>query len=440
MARSLTPVKQLHKRVCVIGLDGLPYSLVQQFILDGTMPSLADLARQGHLHRMKASLPEVSCVSWTSFMTGAGPGRHGIFGFIDLAAGSKAVRFPSFRDVRLPALWDRLGEKGKRSVVLNQPSTYPARPIPGVLVSGFVAIDLRKAVTPPSLWAELKRLGYELDIDTERARSDLPYLIEALDSTLRGRREALHLLWDREEWDYFQVVVTGTDRLHHFQWDAVDRADDARHQRAMDYYRRIDDFIGGLWDAFHEGRSGDREGEGFMLLSDHGFCGLRRDLRLNAWLHDNGYLAYAKDDPASVADIDPERTRAFALDPGRIHINARGRFAGGCVDAAEAPALREEIAGKVGGLKFEGEDAVAHVFTGEEAFHGPKVDLAADLVVISRDGFDLKGTTKGRDVFAESHFQGMHTWDDAFLWTLLPVPESADISAPAAGILDWLTG
>ena len=175
-----------------------------------------------------------------------------------------------------------------------------------------------------------------------------------------------------------------------------------------------------------------------MLLSDHGFCGLRRDLRLNAWLHDNGYLEYAKEDPASVADIDPQRTRAFALDPGRIHINARERFAGGCVDAAEAPALREEIAAKLRALKFEGEDTVAHVFTREEAFRGPKLGLAADLVVISRAGFDLKGTTKGREIFAESHFQGMHTWDDAFLWTLLPAPESPDISEPAAAILEWL--
>ena len=175
-----------------------------------------------------------------------------------------------------------------------------------------------------------------------------------------------------------------------------------------------------------------------MLLSDHGFGELRRDLRLNAWLHDNGYLEYAKDDPASVADIDPGRTRAFALDPGRIHINARGRFSRGCVDASEVSALREEMAAKLRALEFEGEEAVARVFTREETFHGPKQDLAADLVAIGRAGFDLKGTTKGREIFAESHFQGMHTWDDAFLWTLLPVPESPDISEPAAAILDWL--
>jgi predicted AlkP superfamily phosphohydrolase/phosphomutase len=283
-------------------------------------------------------------------------------------------------------------------------------------------------------------MDYRIDVDSRKAADDPDGLLDDLEATLKRRRMAAGYFWKQERWDYFQVVVTGTDRLHHFLWKAVDRREDARHQRAMDYYRRLDDFIGGLWDRFHEGRSADREGEGFMLLSDHGFSGLRRDVRLNAWLQDNGYLEYAKEDPASVADIDPQRTRAFALDPGRIHINARERFAGGCVGASEVSALREEMAAKLRALKFEGEEVVARAFTREEAFHGPKQGLAADLVVIGRAGFDLKGTTKGREIFAESRFQGMHTWDDAFLWTLLPVPENPDISEPAAAILDWLDG
>jgi hypothetical protein len=32
----------------------------------------------------------------------------------------------------------------------------------------------------------------------------------------------------------------------------------------------------------------------------------------------------------------------------------------------------------------------------------------------------------------------MHSWDDAFLWTLLPVPDDLDISQLAAPILSHL--
>ena len=116
-------------RVCVVGLDGVPHSLVKRFTDDGTMPELAKIVRGGHLGKMKVTLPEISAVSWPSFMTGSNPGRHSIFGFTDLKPNSYSMRFPSYGDLRAPTIWDKLAEKKKRSVVINQPSTYPARPL-----------------------------------------------------------------------------------------------------------------------------------------------------------------------------------------------------------------------------------------------------------------------------------------------------------------------
>jgi len=231
--------------------------------------------------------------------------------------------------------------------------------------------------------------------------------------------------------------VTGTDRLHHFLWNAVERADDPRHDRAMAYYRAVDAFVGDMWDRTHEGRSADPEGEGFLLLSDHGFAGVRKDVRLNAWLRENGYLAYTSDDPKSVAEIAPG-TRAFALDPGRIYINAAGRFGGGCVAPEELPALREELAARLSELSFEGESVITRIFTKDETYRGPKTEAGPDLVLLSRPGLDLKGTTKGRDLLADTHFQGMHTWDDAFVWSLLPLPDDPEISHLAPAIVSWL--
>ncbi len=76
---------------------------------------------------MKASLPEISAVSWTDFMTGTNSGTHGIFGFTDFKPDSYELRFPNFLDVKAPTFWDTLGAKGKKSIIINQPSTYPAR-------------------------------------------------------------------------------------------------------------------------------------------------------------------------------------------------------------------------------------------------------------------------------------------------------------------------
>jgi len=425
------------RRVCVVGLDGVPHGLLARLTEAGVMPRTAAFVRGGGLRRMRAALPPISSVSWSSFMTGANPAEHGIFGFTDIDPRTYRVRFPLFTDLRCPTFWDRLGESGRRCAVLNQPATYPARPIPGALVSGFVALELSKAVWPRQHLAPLERMGYRIDVDTQRAREDPDGLLDDLLSTLETRRRAAAYLWDREEWDYYEVVVTGTDRLHHFLWQAVDDASDPRHQRAMAYYGAVDRLVAEVWDRFHQGRPPEAEGEGFVLLSDHGFAGVRREVRLNAWLREAGYLFYKTAEPQSVADIAPE-TRAFALDPGRIYINASGRFGAGCVAPEDAPALREELAARLRELAFEGEPAIEHVFTREEAFCGPLVDAAPDLVVIGRPGFDLKATTRGQQLFAATHFQGMHTWDDALVWTRLPIPEQPEIADLARPILEWL--
>jgi len=72
--------KKKKKRVCVIGLDGVPYSLLLDLAQKGNMPTVTQLLDSGHLHRMKASLPEISAVSWTDFMTGTNSELTGFLG------------------------------------------------------------------------------------------------------------------------------------------------------------------------------------------------------------------------------------------------------------------------------------------------------------------------------------------------------------------------
>ncbi len=113
-----------------MGLDGVPVGLLQRLAESSVMPRVAEIIRSGGLRKMRAALPPVSSVSWSSFMTGANPGEHGIFGFTDVVPDSYRLRFPMFSELAVPTFWDRLGETGRRCCVINQPATYPARPIP----------------------------------------------------------------------------------------------------------------------------------------------------------------------------------------------------------------------------------------------------------------------------------------------------------------------
>jgi predicted AlkP superfamily phosphohydrolase/phosphomutase len=207
-------------KTVIIGLDGTPYSLLLNLIKQHKLPYMAQIFAQGYFGETTVCLPEISSVSWTSFMTGTNAGTHGIYGFIDLRPGTYDFYFPNFTDLKVPTLFDVLGQQGKQVVVINLPATYPARPIAGVLISGFVAIDLNKAVYPLSLLPKLKAFNYRIDIDTTKARNDPDFLFKDLEITLSLREKVVDYLWEHQSWDLFMVVITGTDRLQHFLFDA----------------------------------------------------------------------------------------------------------------------------------------------------------------------------------------------------------------------------
>ena len=400
--------KKPRDRVVVLGLDGVPHGLLKELAETGVMPHTAELIKAMHLHRMKASLPEISAVSWTDFMTGTNSGSHGVFGFTDFKPNSYSIRFPNFQDVRVPTFWDRLGEREKRCIILNQPSTYPARKVNGVLVSGFVAIDFEKAVWPASHLAPLKKMGYQVDIDTLKSRQDAEFFWKDLQRTLDGRSKALDYFW-AEDWDYFELVITGTDRLHHFHWSAGQDPKHAFHGRFLDFYRQVDGLIGKVAAGLDKlGRN-----DGLFMLSDHGFTGIEQEVYLNAWLQKEGYLKFKSDAPQGLEDVDPG-TRAFALDPNRIFINMEGRFPAGGVKASDKKSLKDEIAAKLDGLVHQGRKVVRRVFDAQDVYTGPLAGLGPDLLVLSEYGYDMKGSVKKKDVFSRSDLQGMHTWDDAF--------------------------
>ena len=261
--------KKRAPRVLVLGLDGVPKSLIERLARDGTMPFIGELFNGGTLHRLRSCLPEVSNVNWSSFMSGANPGRHGIFGFTDLKPNSYTMRFPSFPDLKAVTMWDTLGAAGKRCLVLNQPATYPVRAIPGIVVAGFVVVELKRAVAPAQHLAALDAMNYKVDVDTRDCAGNPDKLFAELDACLDARERAVEHFFGLESWDFAEVVITGTDRLQHFLWTSCE-GDGPEAERARAYYNRCDAFCRETVRRFY----GKDEPEGLFVLSDHGFARL----------------------------------------------------------------------------------------------------------------------------------------------------------------------
>ncbi len=397
------------RRALVIGLDGVPHSLLTELIDGGEAPNLAAIAASGDLRRAESTQPTVSCAAWTSFVTGVNPGTHGVYGFVDRTPGSYQQYITGTGYVRAPQVWRTLGERGRRVIIMNVPVTSPPPEVNGLLVSGFLAPALDGATYPPELRQRLERHGYRIDIDPWKARESLDLLFEDLDATLAGRVAAAKDLLSNERWSYAMVHIMGTDRVNHFAWGEWDDGDEQYAPRFLDYYRQVDAAVGEIAQA-----AGD-EAE-LLILSDHGFTRTLHEVNLDVWLREHGYLAVPVAEGAKITDVD-ESTRAFSMTPGRIYVNQRGREPRGSVEAgAQYDALRDEIAAGLMELRAPESDEplLERVAKREELWSGEALDTAPDLLAIPRNGYDLKSALGGAELFTSSPITGMHTYDDAF--------------------------
>lgn len=396
----------------VIGLDGVPYTYVKSLMDAGELPNFRAIVAEGTLAQMETTLPNVSSVAWATFMTGKNPGKHNIYGFVDRVPRSGKIFIPTSRDMRSAALWEIVGASGKRVFAMNVPTTYPPRPVNGIVVGCFLSPSVEKAAPTQEVADALKRLRYCVDADSSRAHEDKDAFLSHLDEVFERRIDAMRYFWNQEPWDFFMAHVMETDRLHHFFWREMEEGHPRFRPAFLDFYRRVDDLLG-------EVRTWLDDDTVLVIVSDHGFCSIRQEVYVNRWLQQSGFLDYTNGTPRSLEDVSP-RSVAYSLDPGRIFLNLRGREANGVVaPGSEYERVRDEIAESFAGLvdPETGEPMVERVVRREELYEGPCATSAADLVLAMREGYDPKGAFGTETLtFRGDTLVGMHTTPDALLF------------------------
>ncbi len=393
------------KRTIIIGLDGVPFPMLEDLAKRSVMPNFKALSERSVFTPMQSSIPEISSVAWSSAITGVNPGTHGIFGFTDLAEGTYTTIFPNYTALKAPPFWEQ--DPLKKYVILNVPSTFPARKINGVLISGFVALDLKRATYPTSLLPTLNEMDYRIDVDFERASESLGFFLKDLDKALKARITTYRYLWHNEDWDIFMLVFTGTDRLMHFLWNAYEEEDHEHHTAFLDHFRQIDGVIGEIMDS-------KGEEDLLVMLSDHGFEKLEMEVFVNYALTEHGFLSFENDSPSTLKDIS-NNTRAFILDPGRIYLNDKSRFPKGSVLSNDRVQILNELEEVFNSLSIGGRKVIKQCHRREDIYQGPCVERGPDLVLTANPGFNLRGTLKPHTLYSNGTLSGKHTQDDAFL-------------------------
>ncbi len=207
-----------------------------------------------------------------------------------------------------------------------------------------------------------------------------------------------------------------TDRLQHMFWRYLEADHPANpgkdtewHRHAIrDLYRKMDELVGRLLQKV------DDETVVFVM-SDHGFNSFRRGVNLNAWLHQNGYLAVHEGPSGKewFEEVDWSRTRAYAVGLGGIYLNLQGREAQGVVaPGEETRAVKREIQSGLRGLLDPDETApaIAEVYDTREVYRGPYVGEGPDLIVGFNPGYRVSWSCATGAITSEVFEDNTRSW------------------------------
>ncbi len=408
-------------RTLVIGLDAAPPSLLYEELW-GELEYLPQIME--HRAVLRSCHPPITIPAWAVMVTGKTPGELGLYGFRHRRPGEFGFYIANSRLVRAPTVWDLLGKRGKRSIVVGVPPTYPPKPVRGYLVSDFITPGPEKPYTwPPGLKAEIESLlgePYIFDVvyrseDKDRIVKELWRMTEQHFKVLR------HLAWNKK-WDFMMFVEIGIDRVQHAFWKYYD----TRHPRypgpnpyehvIPEYYKLVDREIGRLLEKI------PRDTE-IIVVSDHGAKPMKGAFAINQWLEEQGYLKLKKRPEKPGTDlredmIDWEHTKAWAWGGyySRIFINLKGREPHGIVDPEDYPNLIEQLKEDLKNITGPGgKQWKTQVYTPQELY--PQVNgHPPDLIVYLDDlNWRAAGTIGWPTPYLEENDRGpddaVHDWN-----------------------------
>lgn len=403
-------------RVFVFGLDGGDPEVLRAGFESGRLPVLEKLAREGRWGPSRSTHPPLTPPAWTSFITGVGPARHGIFGFVAREPGSYTTGPVSASDRRHPTLFSRLAKAGKSVAAITVPWTYPPEELPrGCVVGGSgTPRSSRAAVTPPSFFDDIERFG---GIPFTPAPPPVPRFFQRSREAIRRRFHVGSLAMERFDPDLFMLVVQETDQVSHRFWRPGPMP-----PKVMDVYSAADELIGEFLESFAE------PDDAVLVVSDHGSgpCDLR--VQMNRLLLDLGYLRSSTERPSPLrravrgvrswtrlslkgsgrrrvramipagmmrqlsaymhhSGIDWSRTVAYSMyEYGAVHINVKGRDPQGIVDPRDYERVRGEVRHALESIVApSGDPLFSKVWVRDDLYRGPFADEAPDLVGDVRD-------------------------------------------------------
>ncbi|MGI8790231.1 MAG: alkaline phosphatase family protein [Actinomycetota bacterium] len=416
------------KRLLIVGWDGADWDILNDLSARGCLPHISSLIESGARGVLQSVIPSHSWAAWPTFLTGEDPPGHGVFDFVERDPARPGMRLPvTSASIKAPTFLEYLSEAGREVRVGNVPVAYPPIPVNGKMISG-VAVPPGGEFVHPLDWApELERrapfpvnglewMNYEHDPES---------LLEEARQLIEQRTASFEVLLEGN-WDTAACIYVEPDRLQHAfgayllpsHPDHEKLAASKLGESLRDVYR--------LLDACTERLSRAAGPEtAVILMSDHGFRPITRQLDLNRLLKHLGFASGARSATATTAlrqssvakllkrtkvaaplrrkvkmpsTLDWSRTRAYkATTGGGLSLNLKGREPHGIVEPQDYERVRSELSAAL--LEYvdpeSGERPIAETFARESLYEGPFLHLAPDLFVKASELWGMSASSQG---------------------------------------------
>ncbi len=444
----------------MIGLDGATFDVLGPLMDEGVMPHLAAMVAGGTSGILESTRPPITPAAWTTFMTGKGPGKHGIIDFLRYDPSTNRLMFNNNQRISQKTIWKILSDKSYRVGSINVPMTFPPESVNGFMISGFDTPTGQDFTYPKELQAEIlaKHPDYTHEKKWERKAlggdrvfaRNLHYISQSFE---RGY-ELARFCGGKYGWDVMMVLFKLVDNLQHKAWRYLDpRTKDSspyRERLTRECFGKLDVVIGKLQAlaaeagattlimSDHGHGSLDGKAQPNLLLSEWGYLSLRNNLaraktRGTVWWRrltraKNGSPAGQLNELDHDLAVDWPGTRACVLHAGIygfLYINLKGRQPLGIVDPAEYESLRDEIRQRLLATQCSDRDGrTMQVFTDvyltEELYGCSRFDYPwmPDLLLAPSDGLAVVKKIRGKETVRWvplDRLEGTHRLDGIFV-------------------------
>ena len=366
--------------VLMISIDGMhPSYVLEADRLGLKIPNLRRLLSMGtHASGVLGVVPTVTYPSHTTLVTGVSPARHGVTAntTFDPLGKNAAGWYWYAEDVKVPTLWDAATAARMTTANVHWPVTVGARitwNIPQVWRTGEQ--DDRKlvrALATPDVLEPLEKSLREPYADGND---------ESIEGDKRRARFAAQLLRDKHP----ALTLAYFTALDH-----VEHASGPYSRAALETLEQIDALAGELFKAAWKEYGGKMA---VVVVSDHGFLPVAKQVNLSVALRGAGLLTFAGDNSTNPVDW-------------KAAVWASGGSAGIVLRDDKDKATRDKVSALLRTLAADSANGIAHVIDASELRDRGGFSGAAFLVNL-REGYAMGTNVKG-PLVSGAVIRGMH--------------------------------